>query len=81
MFANMVVWQGMRLALAGVAAGVIAAFPLTRLLENFLFGVEARDALVFVSVPLLLILVALLAVWAPAARATRIDPAEALRSE
>ena len=78
---NMIVWQGMRLALAGVAVGVAAAFALTRLLENFLFGVKAWDALVFVSVPMLLSAVALLAVWVPALRATRIDPAEALRCE
>jgi putative ABC transport system permease protein len=78
---NMIVWQGMRLALAEVAVGVAAAFGLTRLLENFLFGVKAWDALVFVSVPVLLSAVALLAVWAPALRATRIDPAEALRCE
>ena len=78
---NMIVWQGMRLALAGVAVGVAAAFGLTRLLENFLFGVKAWDALVFVSAPVLLSAVALLAVWVPALRATRIDPAEALRCE
>jgi putative ABC transport system permease protein len=78
---NMIVWQGMRLALAGVVVGVPAALALTRLLENFLFGVKAWDALVFVSVPVLLSAVALLAVWAPAVRATRIDPAEALRCE
>ncbi len=78
---NMIVWQGMRLALAGVAVGVAAAFGLTRLLENFLFGVKAWDAMVFVTVPVLLSAVALLAVWAPAVRATRIDPAEALRCE
>ena len=78
---NMVVVQGMRLALIGVVVGLAAAFGLTRLLSTFLFGVKALDPLVFISVPILLSLVALFAVWLPAQRATRIDPLEALRYE
>ena len=78
---NMLVWQGMRLALGGVAVGMAAAVGLTRLLERFLFGVKAWDALVFVTVPVVLTAVALLAVWTPAVRAARIDPVEALRCE
>jgi len=58
-----------------------AAVGLTRLLERFLFGVKAWDALVFVTVPVVLTAVALLAVWTPAVRAARIDPVEALRCE
>jgi ABC-type lipoprotein release transport system permease subunit len=54
---------------------------LTKLIESLLFGVQARDPQVFVSVPILLIVVSLLAVWVPARRATRIDPVEALRCE
>lgn len=78
---NMIVLQGMRLAATGVALGLAAAFGLTRLLANFLFGVQTWDPLVFTMVPLLLVLVALAAVWLPAMRATRIDPVNALRSE
>ena len=76
----MVVLQGMRLAGLGVIIGVGAAFALSRYMSTLLFGVEARDPLVFVGVPLLLALVALLAVWVPARRASRIDPLGALRS-
>jgi ABC-type antimicrobial peptide transport system permease subunit len=78
---NMIVFQGMRLALVGVAIGVVAAFGLTRFIASFLFGVNAWDPLVFTTVPVLLSAVALLAVWLPALRATRIDPVQALRCE
>jgi ABC-type lipoprotein release transport system permease subunit len=49
-------------------------------MRNFLFGVEARDPLVFIGVPVLLAAIALVAVWVPAARASRIDPLGALRA-
>jgi putative ABC transport system permease protein len=78
---RMVVFQGMALALIGVAIGIAGAFGLTRLIASFLFGVKAWDPAVFVIVPLLLSAVALLAVWFPARRATRIDPLNALRYE
>jgi len=78
---RLVVWQGMRLALVGVAVGVAAAFGLTRLIASFLFGVEPWDPVAFVCVPLLLTSVALLAVWLPAARASKVDPLQALRAE
>jgi len=71
----------MRLALVGVAIGVASAFGLTRILASFLFGVTARDPTVFVSVPLILTVIALVAVWLPARRAARVDPAVALRYE
>jgi ABC-type antimicrobial peptide transport system permease subunit len=76
---NMVVFNGMSVALAGVAIGVLAAFGLTRVIASFLFGVTAKDPAVFVLVPVLLIAVALAGVWLPARRAARIHPAEALR--
>jgi len=78
---NMVVAQGMRLALAGVVVGVAASFALTRFIASFLFGVAAWDPLVFVSVPLVLGAVAFVAVWWPARRASRVDPLSALRYE
>jgi putative ABC transport system permease protein len=76
---SMVVRQGMRLALIGVAIGVAAAFGLTRLIASFLFGVKSTDPIVFVTVPLLLSAVAFFAVWLPARRASAVDPIEALR--
>ncbi len=78
---KLVVWQGMRLALVGVVLGVGAAFGLTRLIASFLFGVKSWDPLVFVSVPVILSAVALLAVWLPATRAAKLDPMQALRVE
>jgi len=78
---NMIVIQGMRLTLAGVVIGEAAAFGLARLLANFLFDVKTWDPLVFAIVPVLLSAVALLAVWLPALRATRIDQVTALRYE
>lgn len=78
---NLVVWQGMQLAIAGVILGVCAAFGLTRLLASVLFGVKSWDPIVFVTVPVILGAVALLAVWLPATRASRLDPMEALRVE
>jgi len=77
----MVVSQGMRLVWIGAGIGIAAAFGLTRFIESFLFGVKALDPLVFITVPILLAAVALVAVWAPALRASRVDPAEALRCE
>jgi putative ABC transport system permease protein len=78
---RLVVWHGMRLALVGVAIGIGAAFGLTRFIASFLFGVKTWDPLVFVTVPIVLSLVALLAVWMPATRASRLDPLKALRIE
>ena len=78
---RLVVWQGMRLAIVGVVAGIAASFALTRLLSNFLFGVRPWDPLVFVSAPPILSAIALLAVWLPASRASRVDPVRALHTE
>jgi putative ABC transport system permease protein len=78
---NMIVMQGMRLVWIGAAIGLAAALGLTRLIASFLFGVKAWDPVVFTVVPVVLSLVALLAVWLPARRATRVDPMSALRYE
>jgi putative ABC transport system permease protein len=78
---NMVIRQGMVLALIGVVIGIAGAFGLTRFLASFLFDVKPWDPLAFVVTPLLLAAVALLAVWVPAERAVRVDPMAALRFE
>ncbi len=78
---NMVVRQGMTLAIVGVAIGLAAAFGLARFIATFLFGVGKWDPVVFVAVPGVLTLVALIAVWLPARRASRVDPILALRYE
>jgi putative ABC transport system permease protein len=78
---KMVVLQGLRLALAGAVCGIAIAFGSTRLIASFLFGVKALDPLVFFAVPAILAGVALLAVWLPAARASRVDPIQGLHQD
>jgi putative ABC transport system permease protein len=73
--------QGLLLTLSGVVIGVAAAGALTRFIASFLFGVRPADPLVFIAVPSLLTLVALLAIWIPARRAARLDPIQSLRLE
>jgi putative ABC transport system permease protein len=77
----MVLRQGMKQTLIGVALGLTGAFWLTGLLKGLLFGVRPIDPLIFVSVPLLLVAVALAACYIPARRAAKVDPMTALRCE
>lgn len=78
---NMVIAQGMMLSGLGVVLGIGGAFAATRFLASFLFGVKTWDPVAFILAPLILCAVALIAVWIPARRATRVDPITALRIE
>ena len=78
---QMVLKQGAKLTLVGVAIGIGAAFGLTRLMTHLLFGVAAHDPLTFVAVAALLLLIALLACYIPARRAALVNPMVALRCE
>jgi predicted permease len=78
---RMILGQGTRLALIGAGIGIAAAFGLTRLMSNQLFGVTATDPVTFLSVAALIVLVALAACYIPARRATKVDPMIALRYE
>jgi len=78
---GLVIGQGMKLALAGVALGLLGSFALTRVLRSFLYEVEPGDPLTSAAVTLLLCGVVLFACWLPARRAANVDPMEALRYE
>ena len=78
---QLVLGQGARLALAGVAIGLVGALALSRVVASLLYQVDALDPVTFVAVPALLAAVALLACWLPARRAARVDPMAALRAE
>jgi predicted permease len=78
---GMVLWQGMKLVLAGLVVGAVGAMALTRIMSGLLFGISTSDPVTFIAVGLLLALVAAGATLIPARRATAIDPMVALRAE
>jgi ABC-type antimicrobial peptide transport system permease subunit len=77
----MIMREGIRLVAIGVLVGMTIAMAASRVIQSMLFAISARDAATFVLVPSVLTLVAILACWVPARRATRIDPSTALRDE
>ena len=78
---RLILKQGTRMAAIGVSIGLLCALALTRLMASLLFGVSAMDPLSFCGVALLLMIIALVACYVPAQRATRVDPLVALRYE
>jgi predicted permease len=78
---HLVIGRGMALAIPGVIIGLFGGLAFTRTMRGLLFGVSPIDPLTFVAIPVLLVLVALLASYIPAQRATRVDPTVSLRSE
>jgi putative ABC transport system permease protein len=77
----MIIREGLRLTLVGIGLGVVGAFAATRFIQQLLFGVAAHDPLTYLGISLLLCVVAGLACWIPARRATKVDPLTALRAE
>ena len=77
----LVMGQGMKLAVLGVLLGLVGAVGLTRWLASLLYGVSVTDPLTFVVIVLLPMIVAALACWIPARRATKVDPMVALKYE
>jgi ABC-type antimicrobial peptide transport system permease subunit len=78
---RLVLARALRIVVAGLVVGLVAATGLTRVLQTFLFGVTPIDPIAFTVVTLLLMAAGLVAAWLPARRATRIDPCAALRAE
>jgi putative ABC transport system permease protein len=78
---TLVITQGMKLALAGVAIGLAAALALTRVIRGLLYGITPTDPVTFLAVILVLVATALLACWLPARQAANLDPMQALRDE
>jgi putative ABC transport system permease protein len=78
---RLIIGQGIKLVVIGVALGLGGAYALTRLISSLLFGVGTKDTLTFVVVAAVLALIALVACYVPARRATKVDPLVALRYE
>ncbi|HLB44649.1 MAG TPA: FtsX-like permease family protein, partial [Candidatus Limnocylindrales bacterium] len=78
---GLVLGRGVRLAVVGAGAGLVAAVAVSRVMRSLLFGVSATDPLTFVVVIAVLLAVAVAATWLPASRATRVDPVDVLRAE
>jgi ABC-type antimicrobial peptide transport system permease subunit len=78
---RLVTREGLRLVVIGLGLGLLLSLGLTRVLRSLLYGVSPTDLTVFLTVPLLVLAITLLACWLPARKATRVNPVEALRTE
>jgi ABC-type antimicrobial peptide transport system permease subunit len=78
---SLVIGHGIRLTLAGLGLGLVAALALTRVMASLLYDIKPSDPITYVGVSILLVAVDLVACWLPAWRATRIDPIQSLRYE
>jgi putative ABC transport system permease protein len=78
---GLVMRQGARLTVVGIALGLLGALFFTRVLESLIYGISSRDPLTFIAIAVLLAAVTLLATWIPAERAAHIDPLLAIRKE
>ena len=78
---RMILRESMVVTLSGTVIGLIGALGLTRLMQSLLFEVSATDPVTFLTAPVILVLVSLVATWLPVRKAARINPIEALRSE
>ena len=78
---SLVVGEGLRLSAAGMVAGVIGAFAVTRVMASMLVGVHPSDPVTFAAIIALFALIAATASWLPARRASRLDPMQAIRDE
>ena len=81
LFRSLVVGQGLRPSLAGIAAGLAAAFGLTRVMSSMLVGVKATDPMTFAAMAAVFLAFSAFASWLPARRAAGMDPSDALREE
>jgi ABC-type antimicrobial peptide transport system permease subunit len=77
----MILGQGLKISVLGMAVGLAASFALMRFIKSLLYGVTSTDPITFVAVALLLTLIALAACYIPARRATRVDPMKSLACE
>jgi ABC-type lipoprotein release transport system permease subunit len=78
---RMILWEGMKMTASGAAIGVVLALPLPKIFDAIFYGLHLREPRLYFIVPMAILVVAMLATYIPARRATRVDPMVALRFE